>query len=67
VSFSLPEIGRLDGISVRKSGDRYSLAFPSRRDRSGRRHAYFVPNNRATHEAIERVVIEALRVRGVLP
>lgn len=66
VSFSLPELGRLDGISLRKTGENYSLVFPSRRDRAGRAHPYFHPKNPTTRVAIERAVIDALRARGEL-
>ena len=66
VSFALPDIGRLDGISVRKLGDRCSLVFPSRKDRGGRRHAYFVPKNQAMHVAIELQVLGELRRRGII-
>ena len=67
VSFSLLGIGRLDGISVRKTGNGYSLSFPSRKDRSGQRHPYFVANSRATHETMVGGVLDALRERGDLP
>lgn len=67
-SFSIPNFGRWDGLAVRQTGpEAYSIQFPARRDRSGRRHAYFVPNNRIVRDAIERGVISALRARGELP
>jgi len=66
VSFGLPGLGRLDGISVRKLGDRCSLVFPSRKDRGGRRHAYFVPSNREVLRTIEAQVLGELHRRGII-
>lgn len=67
-SCAVGDLGRLDGLVVRRVGpEMYSVAFPARRDQSGRRHPYFAPSNRTIREVIERGVIDALRARGILP
>ncbi len=67
-SCSIADLGRLDGLVVRRAGpERYSIAFPARRDQSGRRHPYFRPRDVRTREAIERAVLDSLRARGMLP
>ena len=67
VSIYLAEIGRLDGLTLHRArSGGYGLNYPARKDGAGKRHPYFRPKNRATREAIERAVIEALRGRGVI-
>ena len=67
-SCSIADIGRIDGLAVRRVADgRYAVTFPGRRDRLGRRHLYFRPRDARARREIERRVIEELLARGVLP
>lgn len=57
----------LDGIALRRTaGGRLALAFPKRRDRSGKRHALIRPLDSDARQEIERQVFAALRDTGGL-
>ena len=57
-----------DGITLRRTADgRLALSFPSRSDRSGRKHALIRPVDRETREAIERELLGQLVREGALP
>lgn len=52
----------LDGIVLRRTADgRFTLSFPARTDRAGRRHAYVRPTDDAARQAIEREILGQLR------
>ena len=51
----------LDGIVLRRTADgRFSLSFPARTDRSGRRHPYVRPVEDAARRDIEVVILGEL-------
>ncbi len=55
---------RLDGLSLRLTADgRRCLAFPKRRDGTGRWRSYIAPIDDAARLEIERQVFEALGLR----
>lgn len=52
---------RLDGLTLRRTADgRRALAFPKRRDGTGRMRAYIAPVDDEVRREIERQVFEAL-------
>jgi DNA-binding cell septation regulator SpoVG len=54
----------LDGIVVRKTADRrFTLSFPARTDRGGRRHPYVRPVDDEARVAIERAILDQLGQR----
>ena len=55
----------LDGITLRQTADRrFTLSFPARTDRAGRRHAYVRPADDAARIAIEREILAQLGQRA---
>lgn len=51
----------IDGLTIRRTrGGAYALSFPSRRDRRGLEHPYFMPLDREAERAIEEAVLAAL-------
>lgn len=57
-----------DGITLRRTADgRLALSFPSRSDRSGRKHALIRPVDNEAREAIERELLGQLVREGVQP
>jgi len=60
-SFELYGHVRLDGVAVRRTRDgRLTLAFPERRDATGRRHPVVRPLNDEARREIEQQVFAAL-------
>ena len=59
----------LDGITLRKTADgRFTLSFPARTDRAGRRHSYMRPVDDDARRAIEREILRQLGQReAVVP
>jgi hypothetical protein len=51
----------LDGICLRRTADgRFTLSFPARTDRAGKRHSYIRPVDDAARKAIEREILGQL-------
>ena len=54
----------LDGLTLRRTrSGRTTLSFPSRLDKSGRKHFYIRPLDNAARRVIERQVLQALNIR----
>ena len=65
VSFDVNGGLHLDGVAVRRTLRReIRLAFPSRRDRSGKRHYAIRPISDAARRDVERQVVEELYRQG---
>ena len=64
LSLALNGVLMLDGITLRQSADgtRY-IAYPSRTDHGGSRHAYIKPLGEGARRTIQDQVFEALGVR----
>ena len=65
VAFLALEYGELalDSVVLRRTLDsRYVLAFPQRRDRAGRAHAYVKPLSDTSRKEIERRVLAQLNI-----
>ena len=55
----------LDGIVLRRTADgRFTLSFPARTDRGGRRHSYIKPINDDARRAIEAAILGELGERA---
>lgn len=58
----------LDGIAVRRTAQgAFVLAFPERRDKSGRSHPIVHPIDDESREQIEQLVLDQLWALGDLP
>ncbi|MBZ0154103.1 MAG: hypothetical protein K8J09_21470 [Planctomycetes bacterium] len=54
----------LDGICLRRTAEgRYTLSFPARTDRAGRRHPYIRPVDDSVRQEIEREILWQLGER----
>ncbi len=63
VSCILGDVLHLDGLVVRRTADgRLALAFPARRDASGRKHFFLRPLNDAARREIEAQIFRALNL-----
>jgi len=53
----------LDGLVLRRTAEgRFTLSFPARTDRAGRRHSYFRPLDDQTRRKLEREIFAALSI-----
>lgn len=58
----------IDGLTLRRTAaGRLAISFPSRSDRSGRKHALIRPVDSQAREAIERELLGQLEREGVNP
>ena len=58
---------RLDGIAVRRAEDgRILISYPTRRDRAGRQHSYFLPLNERVRSAIESRLLREAEEQGLI-
>ena len=54
----------LDGIALRRTAyGKYTLSFPARTDRDGRKHSYIRPESDAMRQEIERELLRQLGER----
>ncbi len=64
ISLLLGDELRVDGVALHNNGaGHYTLRFPERTDRQGRRHPLFFPVTDAARRAIEQAVFSALDLK----